>query len=137
MTSTTSEADASPAAAADQRIWVAASDQLAEGSYLRLDINHAGETLSVIVFRYRGKCLAYRNLCVHMPRELDCEQDMIFDPTGRFLRCSMHGIVYEPLTGESVSEICTGKRLTPIGVLEDGEGIWIDDRLASPLAFAE
>ncbi|MDD5366862.1 MAG: Rieske 2Fe-2S domain-containing protein [Gallionellaceae bacterium] len=138
MTATTSEDNPSLAPGADdQRIWVATSEQLVDGGYLRLNIGHAGETISVIVFRYQGKCLAYRNLCVHMPRELDCEQDMIFDPTGRFLRCSMHGIVYEPVTGESVSEICTGKRLTPIGVLEDEEGIWIDDRLASPLAFTE
>jgi len=121
-------------AATEQRIWVAASEQLADGGYLRLDIGHAGETISVIVFRFQGQCLAYRNLCVHMPRELDCEQDTIFDPSGRFLRCSMHGIVYEPETGESISEICAGKRLTPIGIVEDEAGIWIDDRLASPLA---
>lgn len=123
-------------ASTDARIFVAPGEELGEGAYLRLEIGYAGEAISVIVFRYRGSCLAYRNLCVHMPRELDCEQDMIFDASGRYLRCSMHGIVYEPRSGESVSEICAGKRLTPISVVEDATGIWIDDRLASPLAPA-
>jgi nitrite reductase/ring-hydroxylating ferredoxin subunit len=113
-----------------QRIWVAASEHLAEGAYLRARIGYAGETIDVVVFRFKGQCLAYRNLCVHMPRELDCEQDMIFDATGQYLRCSMHGIVYDPLNGECASEICAGKKLTPIAVVEDADGIWFDDRLA-------
>jgi nitrite reductase/ring-hydroxylating ferredoxin subunit len=120
----------------DQRLWVASSERLVEGGYLRMDIGYAGEAISVVVFRYQGECLAYRNLCVHMPRRLDCEKDMIFDASGRYLRCSMHGIVYDPNTGAALSEICTGKRLTPITVREDGEGVWIDDRLAKPLTGA-
>lgn len=114
----------------DQKIWVATSEQLKEGAYLRTNIRFAGEHIAVLVFRFKGQCLAYRNLCVHMPRELDCEKDMIFDETGEYLRCSMHGIVYDPLNGECASEICAGKRLTPIALMEDAEGIWISDRLA-------
>jgi nitrite reductase/ring-hydroxylating ferredoxin subunit len=117
--------------ATGNRIFVARSGDLAEGSFLHMDIRHAGEEIAVLIFRHRGRCLAYRNLCVHMPRRLDCEQGTIFDETGRYLRCSMHGILYEPASGESISEICFGKRLTPIQVAEDGDGIWIVDRLAS------
>lgn len=109
------------------RLWVAASDQLAEGAYLRIAVAYTGEPISVLVFRYQGQCLAYRNRCVHMPRELDCEKNGIFDATGRYLRCSMHGIVYDPLTGASVSTLCTGERLTPIDLVEDETGIWIED----------
>jgi len=111
----------------NERLWVATSEQLAEGAYLRMAVAYTGEPISVLVFRYKGQCLAYRNRCVHMPRELDCEQDVIFDATGQYLRCSMHGIVYDPLTGESVSSICNGQRLTPIGIVEDEKGVWIED----------
>jgi nitrite reductase/ring-hydroxylating ferredoxin subunit len=111
----------------DARLWVAASEQLAEGAYLRVAVAYTGEPISVLVFRYKGRCLAYRNRCVHMPRELDCEKNGIFDATGQYLRCSMHGIVYDPLTGESVSSICNGQRLTPIGIVEDEAGVWIED----------
>lgn len=46
----------------------------------------------------------------------------------------MHGIVYDPLNGKCASEICAGKRLTPIALVEDAEGIWIADRLAGSVA---
>lgn len=66
----------------EQKLWVAASEQLKEGAYLRTNIHYAGEQIAVVVFRFKDQCRAYRNLCVHMPRELDCEKDMIFDETG-------------------------------------------------------
>lgn len=110
-----------------ERIWLAPSDQLVEGNYLRWEVEYAGEIVPVVVFRYKGHCKAYRNLCVHMPRQLDCELPTIFDSTGKYLRCSMHGIVYDPLSGLSVGTMCNGEMLTPIGIIEDQQGIWIQD----------
>lgn len=115
------------------RIWVCESEQLKEASYQRVNVLFMKKPSSVIVFRHNGECLAYRNLCVHMPRALDCEEDMIFDATGRLLRCSMHGIVYEPETGTSVSDICWGKKLTPVKVEETEDGIWICDKRVTPV----
>lgn len=109
------------------RIWVASGKQLGEGEHVRLEVAYTGEPISVVVFRFKGRCLAYRNRCVHMPRPLDCESKGIFDATGQYLRCSMHGIVYDPVTGASLSEICHGQRLTPIEVMEDADGVWIED----------
>ncbi len=116
------------------RIWVCHKDQLVEGNYMRVEVAYANEPSSVIVFRYKGNCLAYRNLCVHMPRRLDCEKDMIFDDTGHNLRCSMHGIIYDPVIGESLSTICNGEKLTPVKVQENEEGLWIFDKRVKPLA---
>lgn len=115
----------------NKRIWVCQSEQLVEEAYQRIEVNYAAKPSSVIIFRWQGQCLAYRNLCVHMPRELDCEKDMIFDATKKNLRCSMHGILYDPITGESISVLCQGERLTPVKVLEDEEGIWIVDKRVS------
>lgn len=109
-------------------IWVCETKALAEGNYRRMNLTYAGEPTSVIIFRFQGQCLAYRNLCVHMPRELDCEQDMIFDESGQKLRCSMHGIIYDPVTGASLSTMCHQERLTPVKVVEDEAGIWIVDK---------
>lgn len=44
------------------------------------------------------------------------------------LRCSMHGVVYSPETGESLSEICRGKKLTSIRTTEIDKRIYINDR---------
>lgn len=61
-------------AATEQRIWVAASEQLADGGYLRLDIGHAGETIAVIVFRqYPGMVgVAVSRSDCGLPREWGC-----------------------------------------------------------------
>mgnify|MGYP000004674010 CR=1 FL=1 len=68
-----------------------------------------------------------------MPRRLDCEKDMIFDAARENLRCSMHGIIYDPITGESLSTMCTGEKLTPVRMQEDEEGVWIIDKRVKPL----
>ncbi len=115
-----------------ERIWVSRGDQLIEGSYLRMDVEYAGEIIPVVVFRYKGICKAFRNQCVHMPRQLDCELGTIFDSTGNYLRCSMHGIVYDPLSGISVGTMCNGEQLTPIGIAEDDRGVWIQDMRVKP-----
>ncbi|MGC2167279.1 MAG: Rieske 2Fe-2S domain-containing protein [Gallionella sp.] len=110
-----------------ERIWISTGEQLIEGNYLRMEVEYAGEIIPVVVFRYKGVCKAFRNLCVHMPRQLDCELGTIFDSTGKYLRCSMHGIVYDPLSGISVGTICNGEKLTSICIVEDQQGVWIQD----------
>lgn len=116
------------------RIFICPSDQLKDGDYKRIEVMYASEPSSVVVFRHKGQCLSYRNLCVHMPRRLDCEKNTIFNETGQYLRCSMHGITYDPVSGESVSTICNGEKLTSIKVVEDEEGIWLVDKRVKPLA---
>lgn len=101
-----------------EKIAVCRSDELADRSYRIVDIAFRGKPHSAIVLRYRGKVHAYLNQCVHMVRRLDCERDAIFDADHERLRCSMHGIVYDPQTGESLSTLCAGDRLTPLRVQE-------------------
>lgn len=115
-----------------KRIWVCASTDLAEKTYRCIDVSYNGEATSVVIFRFEGKCQAYRNLCVHMPRTLDCEERTIFDKEKQNLRCSMHGIIYDPFSGASLSTMCNGECLTAIKVQEDNEGVWIRDKRVQP-----
>jgi len=114
-------------------LWVTNTENLKDGGYLKMDVYYAGEIIPVIIIRHKGKCFAYRNRCLHMPRELDCIEDKIFDESGQYLRCSMHGIVYEPTTGETASDLCYGKQLTAIELMENEQGVWITDRRVQPL----
>jgi nitrite reductase/ring-hydroxylating ferredoxin subunit len=88
-------------AIADRQLLVCASDAPAEKNYLIVDLLYRGAPHSGSVFRYNGEVFACLNQCVHMPRALNCERDTIFDEQRELLRCSMHGIVYDPVTGES------------------------------------
>lgn len=112
------------------RLPVCRSDELHDGDWIKRRILFEGRSEECLVFRFGGRAYAYLNRCVHMPRALDCEQDMIFDRSGRHLRCSMHGIIYAPESGTSLSVMCEGERLRPVDLVEeDGEIRFADHRV--------
>lgn len=86
-------------------------EDLQQVSYLTRPIIFKKQPCSALVFWFEGQAYSYVNHCMHMHRPLNCEQDAIFDDTGKFLRCSMHGFVFDPTTGECQSPVCLGQRL--------------------------
>jgi hypothetical protein len=95
-----------PARKGGQLVWGATRAQRDGGGWLLLEIIHAGEFMPMIVFHIYGKrAIAAR---VPMPRELDCEMDLIFETAGQYPRGSMHALVYEPVNGELIREVCAG-----------------------------
>jgi nitrite reductase/ring-hydroxylating ferredoxin subunit len=106
------------------------SNLLAECSSYRFQISYRGKTRNAILIRYNGVVYAYLNQCVHMPKRLDCEQSHIFDESGKFVRCSMHGITYDPGSGLCQSEICARRTLTALKVVEQEASIYLRDKHA-------
>lgn len=104
--------------------------QLPELGKFSFNVHYRGIPRSAILVRYKGVVYGYLNQCVHMPRPLDCEHSDIFDESGRYLQCSMHSICYDPVSGESLSEICAGKKLTALQVREEGGGVYLVDKRA-------
>jgi nitrite reductase/ring-hydroxylating ferredoxin subunit len=97
-------------------------DELDEVSYLTRQICFKKQPVSAIIFVFEGGAYAYVNHCMHMHRPLNCEQDAIFDETGLYLRCSMHGFIFDPKTGECQSPVCFGQRLQSLR-LEEIDGV--------------
>ena len=87
-------------------------------SYLTRRITLKNQSSSALVFLFEGQPYSYVNHCMHMHRPLNCEQDAIFDETGKLLRCSMHGFIFDPKTGECQSPVCLGQRLQPLRLQE-------------------
>jgi nitrite reductase/ring-hydroxylating ferredoxin subunit len=109
------------------RFAVCPSQALADGQHLKLTITFEGREAECLLLRFDGQIYAYINRCVHMPRRLDGEEARVFDHTGRYLRCSMHGIVYRPETGASVSAMCEGEQLRAVTVYEEDGEVGIAD----------
>ena len=101
-----------------QEVDVCQAEDLREQDYRIVDIDYHGRPHSAIVLRYQGNLYAYLNQCVHMPRRLNCERNTIFDEEKQHLRCSMHGIVYQPESGASISTMCNGEKLTALRLRE-------------------
>jgi nitrite reductase/ring-hydroxylating ferredoxin subunit len=85
--------------------------ELHEENFLIRNILYKKQTVSAIIFAFEDKAYAYVNHCMHMHRPLNCEQNAIFDDTEKYLRCSMHGFIFDPKTGECQSPVCFGQRL--------------------------
>jgi nitrite reductase/ring-hydroxylating ferredoxin subunit len=92
--------------------------ELLGAAYLMRPIRFKNQPTSAIIFAFEDKAYAYVNHCMHMHRPLNCEQDAIFDETGQYLRCSMHGFIFDPKTGECQSPVCFGQRLQALRLEE-------------------
>jgi nitrite reductase/ring-hydroxylating ferredoxin subunit len=85
--------------------------ELDEARFLIRHIRYKNQHTTAIIFAFDGGAYAYVNHCMHMHRPLNCQEDAIFDETGKYLRCSMHGFIFDPKTGECQSPVCLGQRL--------------------------
>lgn len=106
------------------------SSQIDERGKHPFKILYRGEARDAFLIRFNGVVHGYLNRCVHMPKPLDCEHHNIFDESSRYLQCSMHKICYDPVSGESLSEICAGKKLTALKVREVGGWVYLADKRA-------
>ncbi len=118
---------------------VLASGALPEKAFFTVDVvlrckSPAPQRANVLVFRYLGKVYAYVNHCMHMQRPLNCLQDAIFDSEQRWLRCSMHGFIFEPETGICISPVCEGQALQSIKIGEEAGMIAFQEKHLQVLA---
>ncbi|MEQ1530118.1 MAG: Rieske 2Fe-2S domain-containing protein [Methylococcales bacterium] len=103
---------------------ILAVDDLSEQDFVTVDVllntkSGRASAANVLVFRFAGQVFAYVNHCMHMHKALTCQEYAIFDEQRRWLRCSMHGFIFEPQTGVCVSPVCEGQKLQSIRVAEE------------------
>lgn len=97
------------------------------GLALRFKVRLYGQEAPGFVIRYQGKVHAYLNECVHMPLELDQNPGHVFDMTGQFLVCSVHGAYFAPHDGRCLGGPCRGPGLVPLAVEERDGKIWLKE----------
>jgi len=113
-----------------RKLLVCDSAELADRKHCIVPLRFKKHPQTAIVLRYEDRVHAYLNQCVHMVRRLDCVHDAVFDEQQGHLRCSMHGITFDPASGESLSVLCSGERLEPVRCEEiDGQVFLIDKRV--------
>ena len=101
---------------------------LRDQAYIIVDIAYKKQKTTACVFDYKGDVYAYINLCMHMQRPLDCQENSIFDETGSLLRCSMHGFVFDPKTGVCLSPVCAGEKLQSLKITEQENSLYFTDK---------
>lgn len=104
-----------------------------KGRAVVFDVLQYRQPARAFALRYDGRVVAYLNRCAHVPSEMDWQPGEFLDSEREFIICSMHGAVYEPLTGRCAGGPCGRGRLSVIEVEErDGQVYWYPSRDIRP-----
>ncbi|WP_434658406.1 Rieske (2Fe-2S) protein [Chromobacterium violaceum] len=114
--------------AAPQALLICGSAELEDGGLgRRFEIEQTdGGRLPAFVIRYRGQAYGYVNRCRHIPVELDLQDGNLFDLSGHYLICGMHGARYQPDTGYCTWGPCRGQSLAALDVFEENGQVWLN-----------
>ena len=111
------------------------SDELLErGKAHTFDVVQWRQPARAFALRFDGQVVAYLNRCAHVPTEMDWQEGEFLDSGKQYIMCSIHGAVYDPLTGRCVTGMCGRMGLTKIDVQErEGQVYWYPSRDTRPV----
>jgi len=93
-----------------QRFCVDLAD-IPPGSGRGILLSMADGELPAVVIHYGGEIRVYINRCPHTGISLNWAEDQFFDVDHNFIQCSLHGALFEPLSGHCVWGPCLNKDL--------------------------
>ena len=99
-------------------------EQLPEGTGKEFE---SDQGVRFFVVNHAGEFRAYLNLCPHLQWPLNMQPNVFFDIDRRWIQCSNHMALFEPLTGDCVSGPCFGAGLRPIGVVADAGILMVNE----------
>jgi nitrite reductase/ring-hydroxylating ferredoxin subunit len=92
------------------------------GRGVRFEVEYFGEPAPAFVVRKDGAAHGYLNRCAHVAMELDWQEGVFFDASGRDLLCSTHGAAYDPRSGRCLGGPCNRSPLVKLRIAErDGQ----------------
>jgi len=89
-------------------------DEIAEPGARSFSVNTAAGTQEGFIIRYADQIRVYLNSCPHTGVSLNWADDQFFDVSHKFIQCSMHGALFEPLNGRCVWGPCLGESLQSV-----------------------
>jgi len=110
-----------------------AADLPERGKAHCFEVLQYGQPASAFALRFEGQAVAYLNRCAHVPTEMDWQEGEFLDSDKRYIICSIHGAVYDPLSGRCVTGMCGRIGLHKIEVQErEGKVYWYPSRDTRP-----
>lgn len=100
-------------------------NSLAELSCKEFTVNNDTSPKDGFLIYYKKHCYAYKNSCPHTGANLNWQEGQFFSFDGRFLQCSLHGALFEPVSGLCVRGPCLGQSLMPIAVVIENGNVFV------------
>ncbi|NBP07650.1 MAG: hypothetical protein EBU76_04090, partial [Gammaproteobacteria bacterium] len=70
-----------------------------------------------------GGVRAYENTCPHAGHPLELLPHRFLTADRKFIQCSSHGALFDPVSGSCVAGPCPGRKLRPLAVALQGDDI--------------
>ena len=110
--------------AAAERLICASAALVDAGTGVRFEVEYFGHTAPAFAVRCAGRVHGYLNRCAHVAMELDWQEGVFFDSSGRDLLCSTHGAAYHPVSGQCLGGPCNRTPLVKLRVEERAGSIY-------------
>jgi len=89
------------------------------------EVDDGGRMRAIFVVRQGLEVYGYRNDCPHLHAELNVTADTFLDADGRYIRCALHGALFDIAGGRCFAGPCEGESLTRIDLsVERGQVIY-------------
>ena len=100
-------------------------EDMAPGAVRHFRFEREDQRLGGFVVRHGDGLFAYVNRCPHVTYSLDIGDGNVQDPTRQFLKCSSHGAMFLPESGECFMGPVIGRRLESLPVAREGDQLVI------------
>jgi nitrite reductase/ring-hydroxylating ferredoxin subunit len=97
-------------------MWSAPIEEIPVGGSAKFQIVWRKRLANGFIINLGGYYYAYVNYCVHAGAPLDWWPNEFFTEDRRYLKCGVHGSLYDPVTGKCAGGPCTGGSLAPLPV---------------------
>ncbi|HLS04953.1 MAG TPA: Rieske 2Fe-2S domain-containing protein [Wenzhouxiangella sp.] len=99
-------------------VFLCSAEDLAEGQYCELQVNHNNEPVWLIATRHNGQPRVWLNICPHQGRQLNFAPNRFLTDKENRLVCVHHGAVFEPAEGVCISGPCRNAELRSVEIHE-------------------
>ena len=76
---------------------------------------------------FKKNCYAYENSCPHTGVNLNWQEGQFFSVDGLYLECSMHGALFDPVTGACIRGPCVGSNLKKINISIENDVVYVNE----------
>ena len=72
-------------------------------------------------------CYAYENSCPHTGVTLNWQAGQFFSLDGRYIQCSLHGALFDPVKGTCIQGPCRGETLKEISIVVENNTVYLSE----------
>ncbi len=110
---------------------LADKDAVKEARALGVEVRDGDREARLILVANGENVVGYVNRCPHARAPLDWVGGKFFDPSGKYLRCALHGALFRPEDGHCLSGPCAGDDLRAFPIEVEGQHVVAANRAIS------